>query len=355
MKDEMSALDVYHMVEELKHFEGGKIEKVYEWEDSTFLFRLYARGNKSQLRVVLPGLFYLTPKRLKAPKMPPGFCRFLRKHVGGGRIESVDQKGFDRIIEITLSTKHGERILLLELFKPSNIIVLDEERNIIHPYNKQSFKDRQVKSRHPYSYPPGQPPIQSFNVEDAKNLFEKGELARVLATTFGLGGRYATEVVHRCELQPDTAVETLSDQQCKRIHTTIQSLFLEKEPCVIGDEAFPVQMHSRDKGETYETFSEAVDSLFSFEQVITSKPQQPKRNKWEAIIRAQKQQVQTFEKNIRENQNKAEWLYEHYQDVKKLLKLLQSHASEGTIQEVIDEHDYIIAYDPETKEVTIDV
>ena len=359
MKKELSGVDVYHFVQELKTFEGGKVEKVYQWEDDdAFLFRLYARGNKNQLRVVLPGLAYLTQKRIKAPRMPPGFCRFLRKHVQGGRIEKVKQKQFDRLIEIQLSTKHGQRILIFELFKPSNIVVLDHEKNIIHPFRRQSFKDRQIKSRHPYTYPPLKPNIPTKTFQEFNNLLasEEKNLGKNLATTCGLGGTYAEEVIQRAKQSHNAIYNDLSEEQRKIVYNAVQSLFEETNPCKTDkDEVFPVKMQSKNVVETYDSFSEAIDSQFTFTQVATKTARKSSKNKWEAIINAQENQVKKLTEKIEENQEKAEWLYEHYNEVKTLIKKIQEAVEEERIQEVIDKHDYIKSYDPETKEVTINV
>lgn len=358
MKEELSGIDVYHLVEELREFEGGKIQKVYEWDDEeAFLFRLYAKGKKNQLRVVLPGLAYLTKKRLKAPKMPPGFCRFLRKHVQGGWIEEIKQKKCDRIIDIKLSTRHGERTLIIELLKPSNIVVLDHEQNIIHPYKKQKFKHREIKSRHPYTSPQLKPDISEKSFEELDELLTTDQtLGRALATTCGLGGTYADEIIHRTKTTHDTTYTELSEQHKKQIYKGIQKLFTEKNPCVTENgEVFPVQMQSKEVKETYNTFSEAIDSQYTFAQVKKSSPRKSSKNKWKAIINAQEKQVKQFEEQIEQNQKKAEWIYQHYQKVKTLLDELNKARKQGKIQQVIEEHDYIKEYDPENKEVTIHV
>jgi predicted ribosome quality control (RQC) complex YloA/Tae2 family protein len=43
MYDEASSLDIHHLADELSVLEGGKINKVYEWDDQeAFIFKIYS-------------------------------------------------------------------------------------------------------------------------------------------------------------------------------------------------------------------------------------------------------------------------------------------------------------------------
>ena len=112
----------------------GKIDKIHQPLKEELVFtvhtlsgnkRLFASAGSTAPRV------HLINESPANPPSPSPFCMLLRKHLVGGRIISIDQKGSDRIIEITLETMTelgftASRKLVFEIMgKHSNIILLD--------------------------------------------------------------------------------------------------------------------------------------------------------------------------------------------------------------------------------------
>lgn len=360
MKDEASSLDVYHLVHDFSCLEGAKIEKVYQWEDEdAFLFKLYNQGTTYHLRVDLPGLIYRTERRFQAPKIPPGYARFLRNKLTAARLERIEQHSFDRLFELHINSRdHGDLTLIIEVFKPANLVLLDEDNTVIHPFRQQTFKDREIASNAPYDYPPERVDTPGLGVDGLADLLVgEDNVEKTVATEYGLGGTYATEAMTRADIDPSTPCDDLTAGQRRRVAEATRTLFDDYHPRIIDGEAYPVPMRSLGEPEqTFETFSDALDALHDYDQVIShDASQQSQKDKYETIIQAQQQQIEDFEDAIADNQAKANYIYEHYQDFATLIYTLREHAEQGAdeVRDAISDMDNVEGYDPATNEITL--
>ena len=114
---------------------GAKIEKIYQPEKDELILlfrsgeRLLLTSNANNCRV------QLTQTSRKNPTDPPMFCMLLRKHLTGGKIQSISQPNFDRILHIDIQSTDelgnlGTYTLICEIMgKHSNVILIRE--NII--------------------------------------------------------------------------------------------------------------------------------------------------------------------------------------------------------------------------------
>ncbi len=119
--------------------------------------------NKRLLISARPGLqrVHFTEMRLDNPPTPPMFCMLLRKYVGSGRIISVTQPDFERLIEITFSSLNemGDVItprLIIELISASpNVILVNENGKIIDALKRSNIENggRLIQPGATYEYP----------------------------------------------------------------------------------------------------------------------------------------------------------------------------------------------------------
>ncbi|MEG0830114.1 MAG: NFACT RNA binding domain-containing protein [Anaerovoracaceae bacterium] len=150
----------------------GKIEKVYQPESDELVlnihtrksnFKLYISANSNHARIHLAEESFLNPSQ------PSAFCMLLRKHLQGGRIVNIEQKGCERIIEISLETINelgfsvNKKLIVEIMGKHSNIILVDANTNKILDSIKRISIDvnrvRQVLPGKIYAYPPIQDKI----------------------------------------------------------------------------------------------------------------------------------------------------------------------------------------------------
>lgn len=119
---------------------SGRIAKIAQPEKDELL--LSHKGSRENFRLLISAnaslpLLYFTETNKPSPMTAPNFCMLLRKHIANGRILSVTQPGFERIVrfEIEHLDEMGDlrrKYLIVELMgKHSNIIFCDENDMIL--------------------------------------------------------------------------------------------------------------------------------------------------------------------------------------------------------------------------------
>lgn len=147
---------------------GARIDKIYQPERDIVVLSLKCGGeNRKLLLSAVAGMsrFGFTENDRENPAEPPMFCMLLRKHLVGGHIMFVKQLGFERAVEIGISSHDemgfkSEKSLIVEIMGTySNIILLDEKRCVLSAirYVDLSVKaKRQILPGFPYELPPVQ-------------------------------------------------------------------------------------------------------------------------------------------------------------------------------------------------------
>ena len=135
---------------------GGWIQKAYQPTGRTIVLEIRTPGRTFRLLLsAQPSAtrLHLATQPLQNPPAPPAFCQYLRAHLQGARIDSIQQEHSDRIVSLGLTTKDGPRRLVAELTgNKANLLVLDAEHRILKDLNhsKELYG-------HPYN-PPVAPP-----------------------------------------------------------------------------------------------------------------------------------------------------------------------------------------------------
>ncbi len=156
------------LVAELKeNLIGGKINKIYQHEKDEILLHIRNMGNNYRLLISSTSnnpRIYLTDFVKENPMTPPSFCMVLRKHLTGGRILSISQNGFDRVIHLDISSidelgQDTVKKLIIEIMgKHSNIILVNNGDfkiiDSIKKVNYQISRIRQVLPGLTYENPP---------------------------------------------------------------------------------------------------------------------------------------------------------------------------------------------------------
>ena len=118
----------------------GRISKIAQPEPDELLLTVKTPGG--QYKLVLSAnpslpLAYLTEENKISPITAPPFCMLLRKHIQNGKILSITQPDFERILvfEIEHLNELGDlcrkRIIVELMGKYSNIIFVSEDGTII--------------------------------------------------------------------------------------------------------------------------------------------------------------------------------------------------------------------------------
>ncbi len=368
MKTHVSSLELHYLIKELKEIEGCVVNKVFQKEED-FLLDLHMPGEgKKQLRINLPGLTYLTKYKPEFPKKPPEFCMLLRKHVSSMYVEKIRQKGFDRIVEITLERGDTKRLLILELFSKGNLILCKEDYEIIVPLKGQTWQARTIEAGTKYEYPPEQVDTKEVSFQEFWHQLEESDLdtvVKALAVDFGLGGTYAEEVMARTEVDKDAEAETLPKEETREVYEALQEILNEKVKAnAVDDEVYPFEMQSVEgEKESYESFNEAVDEVVSRTLVETEAEKkkelkQERLDKVKNVIEDQRQNIKKLQGDVKDNKKKGELIYENYQEINRLLRQIRQDSEEMSWDEIKEKYeslDYVEQLNEKEKRVIIEV
>lgn len=329
MIQELSAVDVYFLVKELRSLVKGKFEKIYQIDDS-LLFKLYVLGDKKLLKCVVPGFLSVSEKDFDAPDFPPDFCSLLRKHISGGTILEVYQKGFERIVVFDVSSKGINYSLIFELFKPGNVVLVKMPDLIMDSFVRKRFKDRLIAPKKNYEFPPAQTDFTSITESGLFVLLSESNrsVVKTLAS-LGLGGIWAEEVLFRAGV--DKNIKKVSIEDSKKIFLAIKGLLDEKiSPVLFEGKVFPVEMKSFSGDSLDSSFSEALDAHSFREEAVVIE----KKSKYLDLVKVQEKRIVELEDEIKINQEKGDFIYQNYQDFNDLLFKIKALRKSKSFDEI---------------------
>lgn len=132
---------IHHLCSELKNvLIGGRIDKIFQPEKDELSLGIRGQGTHFDLFISTEAsmpYFTIKDQRKENPATPPMFCMLMRKHLSGGKILSIEQLGFERVVVIDIESKNdfGEleaKKLIIEIMgKHSNVILTKADYTII--------------------------------------------------------------------------------------------------------------------------------------------------------------------------------------------------------------------------------
>src|SRR3989344_2903899 len=108
---ELTSLDLFYLLKELKTLEGGIISNVYQPDE--VIVSLHKEGKI--FLTIASHYAYLDHQKAKQDE-PPVFSMLLRKHLNRSVIISIEQIGFERILKFTIKRFDQNYHLYLEFF-----------------------------------------------------------------------------------------------------------------------------------------------------------------------------------------------------------------------------------------------
>ncbi len=320
----LSSLEIQAVVKELQIFVNARVDQVYEPDSMEIVLALH-RSNigKKYIRIIPGTALYITLKRRPSPKESINFCRFLRKRLGPTRCKEIVQKNRERIVEFHFEGKESYFILITEFFSKGNLILCDKNYTIISAMKMQVWKDRKIKAKIKYEYPPARK-TDFKDVKEFKSYLEenkKESIVKTLALSINLGGVYAEELCARAGVEKETKEPI--EEQMNNLYKEWQLLQTQElQANFFNEEPYPFQMKSHGKGMPCESYNEALDKYYS--QFIDETEEEEKeipvqKKKYELMIEEQEKQKEQIERAAIENQKKGEYIYEHYMEIKEIL------------------------------------
>ncbi|MBC8501433.1 MAG: NFACT family protein [DPANN group archaeon] len=327
MREEISSLELFYIVKEFQEFIGGRIDKVYQ-KNREFLFTMYVSGKGKKLLKVMPNMTYLSDYKEEFPSVPPGFCKFLRKHLGNTIIRKITQKAFERIVEIIFEGKEKRLLMIIELFSNGNLVLCNEDYKVMSALESHKWKDRTVRGGIKYEYPPVQVDTLSLKEEEFADIIKKSDkdsIVKTLAVDFGLGGTYAEEL---CLLSKvEKTKKKITRKEVKQLYKCLRALLSKNiKANIVGKEILPFKLKLFEKEEKkfFNSFNEAIDSKFSEkitadQKKVVEDKKSEELEKARLIIKQQEEMIEGLERSSEENKRKGEFIYENYEQIKNIL------------------------------------
>ncbi len=376
MKLELSAFDIHYVVKELGVLVGAKVDKIYLPHKDELLIRFHKTGmGKLMLRILTSKCLYLTETAFKNPSAPHGFCLYLRKQLGNTFVQSVTQRGFERIVEIGFQQRDNKIVrLMAELFSKGNIVLVDDQDVIMSAQETQVWKDRTVRKGEKYTHP-----TQDYNflTMTRKDLVDclgdstRDQLVKALAIGLGLGGVYAEELCLRAKVKKNMRPRDAKDEDIDYLFEALETMRdADPEPMVVSKlggvhdvTPLPLEQYADLDAEPATSFNHALDKVFTTELTVQSEVKEQKKSnkaltKTQKIVESQTIQVEQLQKAVDENQRKGELLYENYillKGVVDLIKDLRKEKSWKEIKEMYKTSDVIKSIDEKTGRIVVNL
>lgn len=387
MKQDMSSADVAAVVAELsagpKSIIDAKIGKIYQPASEEIRINLYVFHQGRDNLIIEAGKRIHLSKHFRAsPELPQSFPMLLRKYLMGGRIVSIEQHDFDRIVKIGIERAGVRSTLIVELFARGNVLIVDSENKIILPMNPVTLKDRRLRSGEIYELPEAQLSPVEAKVSDLMDAFSKStaDAVRTIATRFNLGGVLAEEACARAGIDKSKPAKEATEEDAEKLRDALQDLFsplfreraagktegepetgaetkgkpeAEIETQVLGLRPqhikqeingkietfdvvpFDLNRYSGYEKEYFDSFNTALDEFFgkkALEQVAEVKEAEKKEKTlgvFERRLLQQEESLAKFGKEIEKNNTLAEIVYANYQVIEELFSVLNGARAKG--------------------------
>ena len=348
----LTSLDIYFVRQELMSLIDAKIDKIYQPDENTIILQLHKEG-KRILKIILPGLIFISTTKSAGDQL--NFSRFLRKQLANYRLKNIEQKNFERILELEFANK-DKKIMIIELFSKGNVILCDQDYKIISALKVQSWKDRTIKPNEKYLYPPSASSRFNSNLGEFAEMLKisnKESIVKTLAIDFSFGGVYAEEICFRAGI--DKKSKPSSDSEIQSIYNIIQEIKKSGISANMSkNDAFPFELKSRDSAgiKYFSSFSEALE-------IAQEQPMERINKEMERLTKlldTQKKQLENIRKSIDEESEKGTLIYKNYQLVSSLLQKKDlDKLKDDNLVNGINKKEKTFAISIENKDITLNI
>lgn len=223
-----------------KRLQTGQIQKLYQIDKTTLLFKIRALNDDQNLIITVGATpaMYLSKPLQDLPKEPSSLCMFLRKHIEGSRIVKVEQINGDRIMciqtdKLEMDGSITSTFIYVELMgKYSNCIFVQDGvilESLIH-VSPLMNRERSISPKLHYELPPNANRVSllDFDYEEIKNLltsFGDGTIQQSIRAIFnGFGKPLLDEALLTSSLNGDEIITDLISTQVDALANALYEL-----------------------------------------------------------------------------------------------------------------------------------
>lgn len=289
------------VVNEIQKYKGMRLQRVYDIDHKTYLFKFQLNNEKCVLLLESGVRLHVTNYEWTKNEAPSSFSMKLRKHLSNKRLEKLTQMGFDRIIDLQFGVGEAAYHVILELYDKGNIILADKDYimiNILRPHTEDEKQKFFVKEVYPNSRPKNRlnPPTEDSLIQILKTAKPSSNLKKFIFSNFPncldygncllehmlISGGFPTNTRIGIEFNIDTDIQKLMNCFCIAENfldniTTLKEGFIiqkidqqllpdgvMKELCTNQEyHPFLFAQYQNLPSKTYESFNEAVDEFYS--------------------------------------------------------------------------------------------
>lgn len=332
---ETSNLTLAYLVAELKQaVEGTFINSIQSLNENTLKIKLHSKEQGTIELIAAANALYRTNYKLKVQEKQSGFAAFLKKRLYNKRILSIEQHGFDRIIEMHFA----ESDLVFELFAQGNVIFNDKTGKIISCQRNEEWRDRKIRRNEQYIFPAGKKSILESSEEEFKKALQESsqDCVRAVITVFNIAPVAAEEACALAKIEKQKKSKELSAAEIKKLFLELQQLYAVEiknlQPVVFGNEKeqqlLPFRFSSvAAEQKRYNSLSEALDEHLSVgfakaEETKANAETDKKKARLQYSLAEQLKARERLEKDVVESKKKAELIYSHFTELKELVEAI---------------------------------
>ena len=279
---EMSGIELHYVVNEIKNMvKEYYVSNVNAVTKNSFLFRLHHPNKPDVMLMLSTRGIWIT--RLKFKQIEENdLINMVKTEVERAKIESIEQRGSERIVAIKFKHMDGKcRIVIGEFFGQGNIILCDENMLILAVLSPIEVRHRILKAGLHYVYPPVRGnDVFDISFKQLQNLRSTSErdldVLRWLGRGISLPRRFVEEIATRAGVQ-SKKVGQLSDDDLNKVYTEIQELVANVsigknlEPIIVAgadgnaQDALPIITHNVAKlpFKRVNSYMDAIDEVLS--------------------------------------------------------------------------------------------
>ena len=368
---QISSLDLYFLVNELKELEGSRADRIYSSGKEEIYIQFHKSNVGKKIIRVLIGKAIFAAEAKSIDEAPSGFCMFLRKHLEGKFFDSVEQLEPERILKLAFKSKEESRLLYIEFFGKGNLILCNDEGIIMDCLIHHQFKDRNVAPKEKYIYP-----IMAYNFLDItekklSDLFKnskKDKLVTSLAVELGLGGIYSEEICMLLEIDKNTKPIDFPQQKIKKflaiikklVKSKIKAQIVYKDNRAVDVTAIELDFYKDCEKKEFSSFSAALEHYFIHEAQLVKKetPYTKKINEINRIIAEQETAIKEMRIKEEEIRKNGEAVYNNYGIIKEILTELNKAKGKYSWEEIKEKlkgHKIIKEVNSRERKIIVDI